>query len=57
MLFRSHAPLGAGEIGIESFQVMMTHPKMREIPKYLETPDGPPLWKKEIAMLREFAEK
>jgi deoxyribonuclease IV len=50
-----HAPLGEGEIGIECFQVMMTHPKLREIPKYLETPDGPPLWKKEIALLREFA--
>lgn len=50
-----HAPLGHGEIGIECFKVMMTHPLLREIPKYLETPDGPPLWKKEIAMLREFA--
>ncbi len=50
-----HAPLGEGEIGIECFKVMMTHPKLREIPKYLETPDGPPLWKKEIALLREFA--
>lgn len=51
-----HAALGKGEIGIECFKVMMKHPKMRKIPKYLETPDGPPLWKKEIAMLREFAD-
>ncbi len=50
-----HAPLGDGEIGMECFKVMMTHPLLREIPKYLETPDGPPLWKKEIALLREFA--
>jgi len=50
-----HAPLGKGEIGIESFKVMMTHPEMRDIPKYLETPDGPPLWKEEIALLREFS--
>lgn len=50
-----HAPLGKGEIGIECFQVMMTHPKLKFIPKYLETPDGPPLWKEEIAMLRGFA--
>jgi deoxyribonuclease-4 len=50
-----HAPLGKGEIGIECFKVMMTHPLLREIPKYLETPDGPPLWKNEIALLREFA--
>jgi deoxyribonuclease-4 len=50
-----HAPLGQGEIGIECFKVMMTHPLLREVPKYLETPDGPPLWKHEIALLREFA--
>jgi deoxyribonuclease IV len=50
-----HAPLGKGEIGLECFKVMMTHPLMREIPKYLETPDGPPLWTKEIALLRKFA--
>lgn len=50
-----HAALGKGEIGIECFKVMMTHPRLKKIPKYLETPDGPPLWKKEIAMLREFA--
>jgi deoxyribonuclease-4 len=50
-----HAPLGEGEIGLECFRVMMTHPKLREIPKYLETPGGPPLWKKEITLLREFA--
>lgn len=50
-----HAPLGQGEIGIECFSYMMKHPVLRELPKYLETPDGPPLWKKEIALLREFA--
>jgi deoxyribonuclease IV len=51
-----HAPLGKGEIGIECFKVMMTHPHLREIPKYLETPEGPPLWKEEIALLRDFAQ-
>ena len=50
-----HAPLGEGEIGIDCFKTMMTHPLLRDIPKYLETPEGPPLWKKEIAMLRKFA--
>jgi deoxyribonuclease-4 len=52
-----HAPLGKGEIGLECFKVMMIHPLIREIPKYLETPEGPELWKKEIALLREFAKK
>jgi deoxyribonuclease-4 len=50
-----HAPLGEGEIGMTCFKTMMTHPLIRDIPKYLETPDGPPLWKNEIAMLRKFA--
>ncbi len=51
-----HAPLGKGLIGIECFKVMMQVPELRELPKYLETPDGPPLWKEEIKMLREFAQ-
>ena len=49
-----HAPLGKGKIGIDAFRFLMTHPKTRKLPKYLETPDGPPLWKEEIAMLRDF---
>ncbi len=50
-----HAALGKGEIGIECFKAMMQHPDLRELPKYLETPDGPPLWKGEIALLRKFS--
>lgn len=52
-----HAALGKGEIGMESFKEMMHSPSLREIPKYLETPGGPPLWKEEIALLRKFAKK
>jgi deoxyribonuclease-4 len=51
-----HAPLGEGEIGMECFKLLMQHPKLKYIPKYLETPDGPALWKKEIALLKKFAE-
>lgn len=50
-----HAHLGEGEIGLEAFRFMMQHPKLREIPKYLETPKGPAVWKDEIALLRKFA--
>lgn len=50
-----HAPLGEGEIGMEAFRFMMKHPKLREIPKYLETPKGPSAWIHEIARLRELA--
>jgi deoxyribonuclease IV len=50
-----HACLGEGEIGIEGFKAMMQHPDLYELPKYLETPEGPETWKKEIKLLREFA--
>jgi deoxyribonuclease IV len=50
-----HKPLGEGEIGLESFRVLMNHPSTRHLPKYLETPGGPPVWTKEIALLRDLA--
>lgn len=50
-----HAPLGEGEIGLESFKFLMTSDLTRELPKYLETPGGCPLWDKEIWMLREYS--
>lgn len=49
-----HASLGEGEIGIECFKAMMKHPQLQSLPKYLETPDGDQMWKKEIAMLKKF---
>lgn len=52
-----HASIGHGKIGLESFQFLMSSPKTRSLPKYLETPEGPSGWKKEIALLRKFAEK
>ncbi|MEI8365288.1 MAG: deoxyribonuclease IV [Parachlamydiaceae bacterium] len=50
-----HAALGEGEIGVECFRFLMQDSRTRTIPKYLETPGGPPLWKEEIKMLRAFA--
>lgn len=50
-----HAPLGKGAIGLECFRYLMQSPLTAHLPKYLETPDGPPLWKKEIALLRNYA--
>lgn len=50
-----HEHLGKGEIGMDCFKAMMQHPKLRDIPKYLETPMGPSMWINEIKLLREFA--
>lgn len=50
-----HQPLGKGQIGLECFKFLMQDPRTKELPKYLETPDGPVLWEKEIALLRSFA--
>lgn len=50
-----HAALGKGEIGLECFKFLTRDKRTSHLPMYLETPDGPELWVKEIAMLREFA--
>ena len=52
-----HAPLGLGKIGLECFEYLMIHPQTAHLPKYLETPEGPPLWKNEIALLKNFAQR
>lgn len=50
-----HAHLGEGMIGWEAFKFLMTDPRTRFVPKYLETPEGPIRWKEEIKLLRSFA--
>lgn len=49
-----HQPLGQGQIGWESFRFLMNDPRTRNLPKYLETPGGPELWKQEIMQLKDF---
>lgn len=50
-----HKPLGEGTIGWECFKFIMQDERTKFLPKYLETPEGPPGWTKEIAKLKEFA--
>lgn len=52
-----HRPLGKGEIGLPCFRFLMQDSRLKKLPKYLETPDGPDLWIEEIKMLRTFAEE
>lgn len=51
-----HASIGEGMIGTESFKFIMTDPRTKHLPMYLETPRELEKWKKEIHMLRAFAE-
>lgn len=50
-----HANLGHGKIGMKCFEFLMSDPRVRDIPKYLETPHGETMWKDEIALLRNLA--
>lgn len=50
-----HQPLGEGQIGWECFRFLMTDHRTRHLPKYLETPGGKELWKKEIQQLKELS--
>jgi deoxyribonuclease IV len=50
-----HRSLGDGEIGLPCFQKLMTHPRTKDVTKYLETPEGPDKWKEEIKLLRQYA--
>lgn len=48
-----HAPVGEGEIGLEALLRVLTHPALKDLPFYLETPFDDAGHKKEIAMIRK----
>ncbi len=49
-----HEKIGEGHIGIEALGAVITHPKLRHLPFYLETPNELDGYAKEIAMLKEI---
>ena len=51
-----HAMLGEGHIGWLAFKLLMTDPKTKDVPKYLETPGDLDIWKREIVQLRAFVD-
>jgi deoxyribonuclease IV len=51
-----HAQIGEGKIGLDGFRAIMRHPRLKSLPKYLETPGGPAYWENEIKLLRSFIE-
>lgn len=49
-----HACLGQGTLGLETFRNIVCHPKLKDLPMILETPNDLPGYAREIALLREM---
>ena len=49
-----HAKIGEGNIGIEAITKIINHPKLRDLPFFLETPNDLEGYGKEIKLLREL---
>jgi deoxyribonuclease-4 len=47
-----HACIGEGHIGLDAFGRIVNHPKLRDLPFYLETPNELPGYAREIELLR-----
>ncbi|MBO5488236.1 MAG: deoxyribonuclease IV [Eubacterium sp.] len=48
-----HAKIGEGEIGLEALVRVINHPALCHLPFYLETPNEPDGYKREIELLKE----
>lgn len=51
-----HEKIGEGSIGTEAFKRIINHPKLRDLPFYLETPNELDGYEKEIAFLKSLYE-
>jgi len=49
-----HAKIGEGKIGLDSFERIINHPKLRHLPFYLETPNELPGYQQEIRLLQSL---
>lgn len=49
-----HELIGQGALGMDAVLRVITHPSLRDLPFYLETPNDVPGYGREIAMLREL---
>lgn len=49
-----HERIGKGRIGLEAFRRIVNHPKLRDLPFYLETPCDLQGYKEEIALMKEL---
>lgn len=49
-----HQKIGQGYIGLKTFEAIVNHPRLRELPFYLETPNEPEGYAAEIALLKSL---
>ena len=47
-----HAKIGEGTIGLDAIVRIINHPKLKDLPFYLETPNEDEGYKKEITLLK-----
>ena len=52
-----HERLGEGSLGLETFRKIVNHPRLKDKPMILETPNELPGYAREIAVLRELETK
>jgi deoxyribonuclease-4 len=50
-----HEKIGKGRLGLDGLAAVINHPRLRELPFYLETPCDLQEYKEEIALLRGLA--
>ena len=49
-----HEKIGEGKIGLGAFHAIVSHPSLKPLPFFLETPNGLDGYQREIALLRGF---
>jgi len=49
-----HEKIGEGFIGVEAFERIINHPKLKHLPFYLETPNELEGYAREIALLKSL---
>lgn len=52
-----HEKIGKGKIGLDALMRVVSHPQLRDLPFYLETPCDLQGYKEEISMIRKLSEK
>lgn len=51
-----HEKIGEGTLGLETIERVINHPKLKDLPFYLETPNELPGYEKEIKLLQSLRE-